>query len=359
MDAPHACPAILRQRERPCRPESPPSGGPRAAAWRRLGPAALLLLCCVLCPLMPPATAMAAPSPFPRLQAGQVYSTAQKEPGLDYTARLRLLDRHFFELSETIVMRGEPELRRKSTGRWLQIRQGGMLLLHNHYGMSRLLSLGRSQTLYADMPLKGDAPSLGVRFCLDSPDGAPVRVMGVLLLRNGVPLLREGGSGLDFALQESPRLRQLLHGPLPLFVEADCRFRPDALEIVGVQASSSRLPGSAAATEPDLHALTDGGGWIMDLDDGTQLGCTFSRASATTGSMIVTASGLFLQVPYTVHGAELRFALKTEDREMLRALGMTALASLLDKTRRWSLHGSVLVLENMQDLLGILEGNER
>ena len=97
----------------------------------------------------------------------------------------------------------------------------------------------------------------------------------------------------------------------------------------------------------------------MELDDGTQLGCTFSRVSSTAGTMLATADGLFLQVPYTVRGAELRFALQAQDREMLFALGMPALVSLLDKTRRWSLHGPVLVLENAQDLLCILEGNER
>lgn len=357
MGIPRRC--ALRRCAPPRRAAPLLSDGLRIAAVGALRTAALLmLLCCALCPLTAPPAATAATSPFPRLQAGQVYSTAHKEPGLAYSARLRLLDRHFFELSEIIAMRGDPELRRTSTGRWLQIRQGGMLLLHNHYGMARLLSLGRSRTLYADMPLKGDG-RLGVRFCLDSPDAAPVRVMGVLMLLNGVPLLREGGSGLDFALEESPGLRQLLRGPLPLFVEADCRFRPRALEIVAVQASSPRLPGNATGATPDLHTVTDGRAWIMELDDGTQLGCTFSRVSSTAGTMLATADGLFLQVPYTVRGAELRFALQAKDREMLFALGMPALVSLLDKTRCWSLHGPVLVLENAQDLLCILEGNER
>ena len=333
----------------------PPSGGLCASVRHALVPALLVLLCCAPGPL--PAAAM--PSPFPRLQAGQVYGVDHREPGLAYKARLRLLDRHFFELSETVVIRGEPELRRKSTGRWLQIRQGGMLLLHNHYGMARLLSLGRSQTLYADMALKGDGPSLGVRFRLVAPDTTPVRVMGILMLLNGVPVLREGGSGLDFSLKKTPRLHQLLRGPLPLFVEADCLFHPQSLEIVGVPASSPRLPGSAAGAAPDIHAATDGRTWILELADGTRLGCTFSPASSTAGTMLATADGLFLQVPYTVHEAELRFALQAQDREMLFALGMPALAALLDKTRRWSLHGPVLVLENAQDLLCILEGNDR
>ena len=85
-----------------------------------------------------------------------------------------------------------------------------MLLLHNHYGLSRLLNLGRARTLYADMPLKGGRPSLGVRFYLDAPDSAPVQVMGVLVSRKGLPILHEGGSGLDFALEDSPALQELL-----------------------------------------------------------------------------------------------------------------------------------------------------
>lgn len=352
---------ILRYSPASCGTLIPSFGDLWGAASRRAlkGTVLLMLLCCALCPLTAPPAVTAAPSPFPRLQAGQVYSVAHKKPSLAYTARLRLLDRHFFELSEIIAMRGEPELRRTSTGRWLQIRQGGMLLLHNHYGMARLLSLGRSQTLYADMPLKGDGPSLAVRFCLDSPETTPVRVMGVLMLFNDIPLLREGGSGLNFALKENPQLHRLLRGPLPLFVEADCLFRPQALEIVAVRASSSRLPGSATEATPDFHAATDRKGWVMELDDGTQLGCTFSQVSPTAGTMLTTADGLFLQVSYTVHGSELRFALRAEDRKMLHALGMPALVSLLDKTCHWSLHDPVLVLENAQDLLCILERNER
>ena len=187
-------------------------------------------------------TGHAVAASFPRLQAGQVYSAVCKNDDLSYTARLRLLDRHFFELSETIMMRGEPELRRKSNGRWLPIRQGGMLLLHNHYGLSRLLNLGRARTLYADMPLKGGRPSLGVRFYLDAPDSAPVQVMGVLVSRKGLPILHEGGSGLDFALEDSPALQELLQTPLPVFIEADCQMHRDTLRIVSVRASSTRLP---------------------------------------------------------------------------------------------------------------------
>ncbi len=52
-------------------------------------------------------TGQAVAASFPRLQAGQVYSAVCKNDDLSYTARLRLLDRHFFELSETIMMRGE------------------------------------------------------------------------------------------------------------------------------------------------------------------------------------------------------------------------------------------------------------
>ena len=95
-----------------------------------------------------------------------------QEHDLRYTACLRLLDRHFFELSEDIQISGEPRLRRTTTGRWLQVRQGGMLYLHNAYGMSRLLSLGRSQTLYADMPLKGQR-SLGCAFASMRPAQPP------------------------------------------------------------------------------------------------------------------------------------------------------------------------------------------
>lgn len=347
--------SILRHAPAPQGVRTASSGGLCASIRRALAPALLMLLCCSPGPL--PAAAM--PSPFPRLQAGQVYGVDQKEPGLVYKARLRLLDRHFFELSETVAIRGEPELQRKSTGRWLQIRQGGMLLLHNHYGMARLLSLGRSRTLYADMPLRGGGPSLGVRFRLVAPDSSPVRVMGTLMLYNGMPVLREGGSGLDFPLKKTPLLRQLLRGPLPLFVEADCHFHPQNLEIIGVLASSSRLPGSATEAAPDLHAVTNGRTWTMELDDGTQLGCTFCPVSSTSGSMLATARGFFLQVPYTVHAATLRFALKTEDRKILRALGMPAMVSLLDETSRWSLHGTVLVLENAQDVIGILEGSKR
>lgn len=105
------------------------------------------------------------------------------------------------------MMRGEPELRRKSNGRWLPIRQGGMLLLHNHYGLSRLLNLGRARTLYADMPLKGGRPSLGVRFYLDAPDSAPVQVMGVLESRKGLPILHEGGPGWILLWRIPPRCK--------------------------------------------------------------------------------------------------------------------------------------------------------
>ena len=296
-------------------------------------------------------TGHAVAASFPRLQAGQVYSAVCKNDGLSYTARLRLLDRHFFELSETIMMRGEPELRRKSTGRWLPIRQGGMLLLHNHYG------LGRGRTLYADMPLKGGRPSLGVRFYLDAPDSAPVQVMGVLESREGMPILHEGGAGLDFALEDSPALQELLQAPLPVFIEADCQMHRDTLRIVSVRASSARLPGSNAA--PDFHAAAGKKNWRLGLEDGSTLSCSFAPSSPATGIMDASARGIFLQVPYAARARELGFALRPEDRKMLIALGMEALVSVLDKTRHWSFHDRVLALEDEHDILCILEVNER
>lgn len=302
-------------------------------------------------------TGHAVAASFPRLQAGQVYSAVCKNDDLSYTARLRLLDRHFFELSETIMMRGEPELRRKSNGRWLPIRQGGMLLLHNHYGLSRLLNLGRARTLYADMPLKGGRPSLGVRFYLDAPDSAPVQVMGVLESREVVPILHEGGSGLDFALEDSPALQELLQRPLPVFIEADCQMHRDTLKIVSVRASSTRLPGSDAT--PDFHAAVGKKHWRLGLEDGSTLSCSFAPSSPAAGIMDASARGIFLQVPYAAQARELGFALRPEDREMLMALGMEALASVLDKTRHWSVHDRVLALEDERDILCILEVNER
>lgn len=299
----------------------------------------------------------AAAASFPRLQAGQVYSAVCKNDDLSYTARLRLLDRHFFELSETIMMRGEPALRRKSTGRWLPIRQGGMLLLHNHYGLSRLLNLGRARTLYADMPLKGGRPSLGVRFYLDTPDSAPVQVMGVLESHKGVPVLHEGGAGLDFALKDSPALQELLQAPLPVFIEADCQMHRDTLRIVSVRASSARLPGSNAT--PDFHAAVGKKSWRLGLEDESTLSCSFAPSSPATGIMDASARGLFLQVPYTARARELGFALSPEDREMLMTLGMEALTSVLDKTRHWSFHDRVLALEDERDILCTLEVNER
>lgn len=136
--------ARFRVRLCPCRPAAVPPACRQACA--------LLALCwCALLQALSPAPAAAA-ALFPTLQAGQVYRVEHQEHDLRYAACLRLLDRHFFELSEDIQISGEPRLRRTTTGRWLQVRQGGMLYLHNAYGMSRLLSLGRSQTLYADMP---------------------------------------------------------------------------------------------------------------------------------------------------------------------------------------------------------------
>ena len=75
--------------------------------------------------------------------------------------------------------------------------------------------------------------------------------------------------------------------------------------------------------------------------------------------MDASARGIFLQVPYAAQARELGFALRPEDREMLMALGMEALASVLDKTRHWSFHDRVLALEDERDILCILEVNER
>ena len=343
--------ARFRARLCPCRPAAvPPACRPACA---------LLALCwCALLQALSPAPAAAA-ALFPPLRAGQVYRVEHQEHDLRYTACLRLLDRHFFELSEDIQISGEPRLRRTTTGRWLQVRQGGMLYLHNAYGMSRLLSLGRSQTLYADMPLKGQR-SLGVRFRLDAPGTAPVRVMGILEVRHGVPTLREGSAGLVFLLdRDAPLLRPLLQGPSPVFVEAECRLHPGKLEVIRVLSASSRLPRGAIETGADLHAATEAHPWRLELADGTQASCLFTATSGTTGSLEIASRGLYLQVPYVTDARGLRFSPGRENREMLAMIGMHALAALLDKTRTWSLQGPFLTLEDGRDLLCVLEKDGR
>ena len=181
--------------------------------------------------------------------------------------------------------------------------------------------------------------------------------MGVLESRKGLPILHEGGSGLDFALEDSPALQELLQTPLPVFIEADCQMHRDTLRIVSVRASSTRLPGSDAA--PDFHAAVGKKHWRLGLEDGSTLSCSFAPSSPATGIMDASARGIFLQVPYAAQARELGFALRPEDREMLMALGMEALASVLDKTRHWSVHDRVLALEDEHDILCILEVNER
>ena len=344
--------ACFRARLCPCRPAGVPPVCRQAACIL------LALFCCALHQALFPAAGTAAPL-FPRLQAGQVYRAEHQDSGLRYAACLRLLDRHFFELSEDILLSGEPWLRRTTTGRWLQVRQGGMLYLHNAYGMSRLLSLGRSRTLYADMPLKGHR-SLGVSFRLDTPGTAPVRILGILEIRHGVPTLREDGSGLSFPLDgTSAPLLPLLRGPLPVFVELECRLHPQALEVVRVLSGSSRLPGGGITIPPDLHAVTGERTWLMDLEDGTQASCLFSATSGTTGDLEIASRGLYLRVPYVTDARGLRFSPGAEDRRMLAMLGMQALIPLLDKTRSWSLHGPFLTLEDGRDPLRVLEQDGR
>lgn len=336
-----------RDRSRPVRTVPKPSACKQACAL-------FALLCCTLYLALSPGAAATAPL-FPRLQAGQVYRVELRDHDLRYAACLRLLDRHFFELSEDIQLPGEPRLRRTTTGRWLQVRQGGMLYLHNAYGMSRLLSLGRSRTLYADMPLKGGR-SLGVRFRLDTPGTAPVKLMGIMEIRHGALTLREGSSGLSFLLDgDSPLLRPLVQGSLPMLVEFECRFHPRMPEVLRVLSGSSRLPRGAVETVPDLHAVTETRTWLMDLADGTTVGCLFTATCGTAGTLEISSGGLYLQVPYVTDARELHFSLGTEDRGMLAMIGMHALIGLLDRTRFWSLHGPFLTLEDDRDLLCVLE----
>lgn len=212
---------------------------------------------------------------------------------------------------------------------------------------------------HQDMPLKGHR-SLGVSFRLDTPGTAPVRILGILEIRHGVPTLREDGSGLSFPLDgTSAPLLPLLRGPLPVFVELECRLHPQALEVVRVLSGSSRLPGGGITTPPDLHAVTGERTWLMDLEDGTQASCLFSATSGTTGDLEIASRGLYLRVPYVTDARGLRFSPGAEDRRMLAMLGMQALIALLDKTRSWSLHGPFLTLEDGRDPLRVLEQDGR
>lgn len=318
--------------------------------WLRAG----VLLACLAC-----AVPAAGASLYERLRPGDCFVARQERGELRYEARLRLLSRHFFEFSESFTYKKQSPFRRVLTGLWFQIRGGSLLWLYNRYGLSRPFNVGGEKALYGDMPLPGGRGSLSVIFRPDAPADGPLRLMGAVRRAEGGMTFTESASGLVFSLA-APLPQELQGQSLPLFLELEARLASDARLVVDrVLALNTRLPSGLEDAPRALSAVATGFPWLLELPGGERFTVSFSfdapasvsaespasgAALSVTGQCDLAGEGLYLSLPLTAAGQEVRFAPGEQDRAMLHALGHDRLLDTLLSLRRWALHGPLLVL---------------
>lgn len=301
--------------------------------WLSL-PLVLLLACCT----------QAAAADFPRIPSGISCTARTVVDGKAVEVELRLLNNNVFVL-QTLARQGEKvAMQVDVSGSWRQSGDGAQLLLDNPFGFHQRAAVGGRGAIYLDIPPWPGAPA--VFFVLEQEPlrMTPVRLMGVLHAGgDGRPVLRESGSGQDFAVEGLPAGQT---PDLPAFVELSARIRHDGLVVESLRAQSARIP-SGLEAERDFAAVCGETVWLLEQQEAARpVTCTFLAQSPHEGRVELVAPGLHAAARYVLGPRNaIRFDLRDDERRSLQLLQETAVLQLLDATS-WKTVGDSLALRD-------------
>lgn len=295
---------------------------------------AVLLACC----------AEAAAADFPRIPSGISCTAQTAVDGKPVEVELRLLNNNVFVL-QTLARRGQRVVMQAGvSGNWRQSADGAQLLLDNPFGFHQRAAVGGRGDIYLDMPPWPGAPVVFFVLKQEALRMTPVRLMGILHADGeGRPVLRESGSGQDFAVEGLPAGSI---PALPAFVELSAGIRHDRLVVEQLRAQSDRIPSGLDAERP-FADVCGNVVWLLEQQSSSRpVTCTFLARGTDEGRIELAASGLHVVARYALGPRHsIRFVLRDEDRRMLHLLEETEVLRLLDAVS-WKTVGDSLALRD-------------
>lgn len=294
----------------------------------------MLLACCT----------QAAAADFPRIPSGISCTAQTVVDGKNVETELRLLNNNVFIL-QTLARRGQRVVMRADvSGNWRQSADGAQLLLDNPFGFHQRAAVGGRGDIYLDMPPWPGAPTVFFVLKQEALRMTPVRLMGILHADGeGHPVLRESGSGQDFAVEGLPAGNI---PSLPAFVELSARIRHDSLVLEKLRAQSDRIPPGLDAQRP-FADVCGNAVWLLEQQSSFRpVTCTFRAQGPGEGRIELVASGLHAVARYALGPRNsIRFVLRDEDRRMLHLLAETEVLRLLAAVS-WKTVGDSLALRD-------------
>lgn len=289
--------------------------------------------------------AEAAAADFPRIPPGISYVARTVVNDRTVDVELRLLNDNVFFL-QTLAHRGKHLVMRADvSGSWRQSGDGAHLLLDNPFGFHRRADVGSRGVVYLDMAPWAGAPSVLLVLEREALRMTPLRLMGVLHAdESGRPVLRESGSGQDFAVEG---LKDGQLPPLPAFVELSARIRHDGLVVESIRAQSARIPSGLEARQ-DFAAACAETVWLLEQETSSRpVGCTFRAQGPDKGSVELVGAGLHAEAGYVLGPRNsIRFVPRDDERRMLHLLQETEVLRLLDAVS-WKTVGDSLAFRTL------------
>lgn len=289
---------------------------------------------------------------FPVLEPPAVYSGGVESEGARYDVTLLLKADHLFVLRERMVRTDGRPWERTLTGAWFQVREGSLLQLTNRNGLTRVLNIGGSGSLY--WGVQSPFPQYMNVTLREGGETFPFAVMGTLAFEGSAAVLLDSATNKAYPLLPDAQLEHLRGRGDRFFVDADVEESGDSLRLLRLRSATDVIPQLPQDTPERFQRLVSGGQWRATFD-GRTFTCRFLQEKKEHGRLDMAAADVSVQVSYGLEADCLTFRPDKKTLRMVEAFGFKTLRNALNSVRTWEIHGDLLILRGADGPLCVLE----